>query len=171
MLYSWSLESIEDGINAAVAISSAEPRKGTAKFLLLRAPLEVWLYQMIEDVEVLLLSSTASSGVVGIGVAVWWPATRVSARMMKKKKKGAPGFPPRIYTATAVVDARGGQEWRPGRGSRRRGGELQGVQDEDEGEDVSLFLSGAKRYWAGLGQGLGMDHGLLLGCHGQVWSR
>jgi hypothetical protein len=61
---------MEDGINVAVAISSAEPRKGTAKFLLLRAPLEVWLYQMVKDVEVLLPSSTASSGVVGNGGAI-----------------------------------------------------------------------------------------------------
>jgi hypothetical protein len=63
--------SMEERGDAAVAIFSAEPRKGTAKFLHLRAPLEVWLYQMIEDVEVLLLSPTASSGVVGIGVVVW----------------------------------------------------------------------------------------------------
>jgi hypothetical protein len=84
--------SMEDRGDAAVAIFSAEPRKGTAKFLHLRAPLEVWLYQMIEDVEVLLLSPTASSGVVGIGVVVWWPAARVSTRTTERRRKGLQGF-------------------------------------------------------------------------------
>jgi hypothetical protein len=63
MLPGMSLGSMEDGGDAMVDISLAEPRKGTVKLLHHRASLDVWLYQMIEDIEALLLSSTADSGV------------------------------------------------------------------------------------------------------------
>jgi hypothetical protein len=69
MLPGRSLRSMEDGDDAAIAISLSVPQKGTAKLLLLRAPLDVWLYQMIEDVKVLLLRSTAASGMVRIAGA------------------------------------------------------------------------------------------------------
>jgi hypothetical protein len=67
--------SIGDGINAAVAITSAEPRKGTVEFALLRAPFDAPIYQMEEDIEALLLSSTADPGVVGIAGARLLPAS------------------------------------------------------------------------------------------------
>jgi hypothetical protein len=70
-----SARSMVDGEDATVDISFAEPRKGTVKLLHHRAPLDVWLYQMIEDVEALLLSSTAGSGVVWSGGARWSPAS------------------------------------------------------------------------------------------------
>jgi hypothetical protein len=60
---------------AAVAIFLAVLRKGTAEFALLRAPLDAPIYQMDEDIEALLLSSTAGSGVVGIAGAGWLPTS------------------------------------------------------------------------------------------------
>jgi hypothetical protein len=75
MLASWSLESIVVGSDEAVAIFPAVQRKGMAEFALLRAPLDVPIYQVNEDDEGLLLSSTAAPGVAGIGVAVWSPAS------------------------------------------------------------------------------------------------
>jgi hypothetical protein len=67
--------SIGGGINAAVAISSAEPRKGTVEFALLRAPSDAPIYQMDEDIKALLPSSTADPGVVGIAGASLSPAS------------------------------------------------------------------------------------------------
>jgi hypothetical protein len=171
MLPGLLLGSMEVGINAAVAISSAEPRKGTVKLLLLRAPLDVWLYQMIEDVEALLLSSTASSGVVGIGVAVWWPAARVSARTTKRRRKGLLGFL-RVFIrplrSSMLVEVKNG-----GRDvalvvavALSRGAETK----ETKTLSFSSCLSGVKGYGpvlgCGLGLGLGLLGGLVLGCGG-----
>jgi hypothetical protein len=64
MLLVRSPGSIEDGGVAVAAISLAAPRKGTVKFPLHRDPFVLWLHQMTEGVEALLLSSTADSGVV-----------------------------------------------------------------------------------------------------------
>jgi hypothetical protein len=157
--------SMEDRGDAAVAIFSAEPRKGTAKFLHLRAPLEVWLYQMIEDVEVLLLSSTASSGWVGIGGLLGLPPARVSARTKKRRRKGLSGFL-RVFI-------------RPMRSSML-------VEVKNDGRDVALFvavaLSRARREEGedvellfgiipseGVWLVLGCEVALAMGCYWARW--
>ena len=97
---------MEDGSGAAVAISLSVPRKGTAKLLPFRAPLDVWLYQMIEDVEALLLSSTAALGVVGNGGLVRLPTARVSVLATKGRRKRLLGFL-RVFIrcSTVVVES------------------------------------------------------------------
>jgi hypothetical protein len=154
---------MEDGDDAAVAITLSVPRKGTAKLLHHRAPLDVRLYQMIEDVEALLLSSTAGFGVVGNGGAVWWPAARVSTRTTKRRRKGILGFlrvfirP--LWSSVFVEVKNGGRDVAlvvvVAVSCASKGG--------DEDEDVRLVFIRAKRYGLGLGCGLELDIGLLGG--------
>jgi hypothetical protein len=75
MLPGWSPAWIGGEGDEVVAVFPAELRKGTANCFLPRAPLDARLHQADEDVEALLLSSTASSGVVGIGVTRVSPAS------------------------------------------------------------------------------------------------
>jgi hypothetical protein len=59
--------SMEDRDDAAVAIFPAVLRKEKAEFALLRAPLDAPIYQVDEDIEAPLQSSSTSYGVIGIG--------------------------------------------------------------------------------------------------------
>jgi hypothetical protein len=73
--YSFELTKEMAGDDVTVDFSTASRRKGTINFFIPRAPLDARLHQEDEDVEELLLSSTSSSGVVGIGVVREPPAS------------------------------------------------------------------------------------------------
>jgi hypothetical protein len=142
MLSSWSPESIVVGSDEAVAISLAAPRKGTAKFPLHRAPFDLWLHQMTEGVEALLLSSMAGSVVVRSGGLLRLPAARVSV-MATKRRRTSLWLPSRIYTTLDDRRREHGQPRRPGRGAPHRAGVPARVDcGEDEDDNASSFLSG-----------------------------
>jgi hypothetical protein len=106
MLPGLSLGSMEDGDNAAVAISLAVLQKGMAEFSLLRAPLDAPIYQMNEDIAALLLSSSAGSRMVEKGGAVGWPVARVSVMATKRRRTRLWGFlPVFIRRSTVIVES------------------------------------------------------------------